>query len=270
MSRFSMWTILSSCCTDSADDSTMSTFVIVHGAWGGGWEWSDVAGRLRDRGHIVCTPTLTGLGERSHLCLDQRVGLSTHVEDVVATVEFERLEGVVLCGASYGGMPVTVAADRLGDRVRSIIYVDALVPLSGQCALDLLPPTFATAVRHGIEAHGAGWRVSMPDDLIDALVPPGSIAAATRRNYLARLRDHPAASLADPATLAGVVDRMLRSFIRCTAPGVERLGGDPIAPMATRAREQSWPFREIPTRHDPHVFEPKQLAELLEELGAIS
>ena len=262
-----MWTILSSCCTDSADDSTMSTFVIVHGAWGGGWEWSDVAGRLRDRGHIVCTPTLTGLGERSHLCLDQRVGLSTHVEDVVATVEFERLEGVVLCGASYGGMPVTVAADRLGDRVRSIIYVDALVPLRS-VALDLPRRSrrpFAMALRHTVQAGGCRYPMT-----IDALVPPGSIAAATRRNYLARLRDHPAASLADPATLAGVVDRMLRSFIRCTAPGVERLGGDPIAPMATRAREQSWPFREIPTRHDPHVFEPKQLAELLEELGAIS
>jgi len=63
---------------------------------------------------------------------------------------------------------------------------------------------------------------------------------------------------------------MPRAFIRCTAPGVERLGGDPIAPMATRAREQGWPCRELPTRHDPHLFEPERLADLLEELGALS
>jgi pimeloyl-ACP methyl ester carboxylesterase len=182
----------------------MSTFVIVHGAWGGGWEWSDVATRLRARGHDAFTPTLTGLGERSHLCLDQRVGLATHVEDIVAAVEFERLEGVVLCAASYGGMPVTVAAERLGDRVRRIVYIDALVPLSGQCALDLLPPMFRTAVRSGLDAHGAGWRVPMPDDLIDALLPPGSIPAAARRDYLARLRDHPAASFAGASDLGGV------------------------------------------------------------------
>ncbi len=93
-------------------------FVIVHGAWGGGWEWSPVARLLRERGHEVFTPTLTGMGERAHLGWGGRVGLATHVEDIVAVLEFENLSDVVLCGASYGGMPVTGAADRAAGRIR--------------------------------------------------------------------------------------------------------------------------------------------------------
>ena len=123
----------------------MATFVIVHGGFGGGWEWTPVALKLRVQGHVVFTPTLTGMGERVHLGPD--VGLATHVEDVVAMLEFEDLDEVILCGASYGGMPVTGAADRVADRIRLIAYVDALVPADGQSALDLLP--------RGVRRHGA-------------------------------------------------------------------------------------------------------------------
>ncbi len=86
----------------------MATFVIVHGAFGGGWEWTPVAQALRQSGHEAYTPTLSGMGERSHL--GPRVGLTTHVEDIVAVLEFEDLHNVVLCGASYGGMAVSAAA----------------------------------------------------------------------------------------------------------------------------------------------------------------
>jgi len=248
----------------------MSTFVIVHGAWGGGWEWSDVATQLRARGHQAYTPSLTGLGERSHLSREQRVGLATHVEDIVATVEFERLDSVVLCGASYGGMPVTGAADRLGERVRAVIYIDALVPVDGQCALDLLPAPFGLIVRRGLAEHGEHWRVAMPDDLLDALIPPGALSDDTRRNYVARLRDHPAATFTDPLTLTSTVERLRRAFVRCTTADFGQVGDDPIAPCAARAREQGWPYRELPTRHDPQVFAPEQLTALLAELGALA
>ena len=144
----------------------MSSVVIVHGAWGGGWEWSPVARLLRERGHDVFTPTLTGMGERAHLSKQDYVGLTTHVDDVVAVLEFENLRDVVLCGASYGGMPVTGAADRAADRVGSVVYVDALVPLAGQSALDLLPEAFGDMVRSGVDEHGANWRVPMPPDLL--------------------------------------------------------------------------------------------------------
>src|SRR6478735_11761016 len=83
----------------SRNPSCMATFVIVHGGFGGGWKWTPVAQALRVRGHTVFTPTLTGMGERGHLGPD--VGLATHVDDVVATLEFEDLHEVILCGASY-------------------------------------------------------------------------------------------------------------------------------------------------------------------------
>lgn len=249
----------------------MSTFVIVHGAWGGGWEWSEVASRLQARGHRVLTPTLTGLGERSHLAVGKRIGLSTHVDDIVAVVEFERLEQVVLCGASYGGMAVTGAADRLGDPIRAVVYVDALVPTDGQCALDLLPAPFGEVVRRGLAEHGDHWRIPLPAALRDALIPPGALADDVRVAYLARLRDHPAATFTDPLHLTGPVDEMPRAFVRCTAAEFgDEVGGDPVAASAARARAQGWPYRELTTRHDPQVFEPERLAALLEELGAFA
>src|SRR5215472_13699885 len=121
----------------------MTAFVIVHGGWGGGWEWSPVAGILRRHGHRAFTPTLTGMGERAHLSQGEPVGLSTHIDDIVAVLECERLRDVVLCAASYGAMPATGAADRAADRVRLLLYVDGLVPLPGRSALDLAPARFA-------------------------------------------------------------------------------------------------------------------------------
>ena len=155
----------------------MATFVIVHGGFGGGWEWTPVALALRVQGHIVFTPTLTGMGERVHLGPD--VGLATHVDDVVAMLEFEDLDEVILCGASYGGMPVTGAADRVADRIRLIAYVDALVPADGQSALDLLPEGFGDMVRAAAGDLGHGW-VAIPPALLppEGLIPeqgPGAL-----------------------------------------------------------------------------------------------
>ena len=139
--------------------SIVSIFVIVHGGFGGGWEWTPVSQLLQERGHVVFTPTLTGMGERSHL--GPRVGLGTHIADVVAVLEFEDLHDVVLCGASYGGMAVTGAADRAPERVALVVYVDALVPVDGQSGVDLLPEWFGALVRAGADEHGHGW-VAIP------------------------------------------------------------------------------------------------------------
>ena len=239
----------------------MATFVIVHGGFGGGWEWTPVAQALRMQGHIVFTPTLTGMGERVHLGPD--VGLATHVEDVVAVVEFEDLDEVILCGASYGGMPVTGAADRVADRIRLIAYVDALVPADGQSALDLLPEWFADMVRAASGDLRHGW-VSIPP----ALLPPeGLIAEKDRGRYVARLRDQPVATFTDPIQLTGAVDRVARAFVRCTAGAVD-VGGDPIEAMAVRARTEGWLYRELSTPHDPHLFDPAGTAAVLHELAA--
>ena len=207
----------------------MSTIVIVHGAWGGGWEWSPVADILRGDGHRVFTPTLAGMGERAHLDPMQPISLLTHITDLVSLLDFEQLRDVVLCAASYGGVPATGAADQAADRVRLLIYVDGLVPADGESALDLLPDGFASAVRAGLATNGPKWRVPMPPALFDALVPPRSVPAAVRQSYLERLRDHPALAF----WLAGIVGpREVAPNLNC----VSGLGSPVAGVVKARAR----------------------------------
>lgn len=239
--------------------------------WGGGWEWSPVARLLRQRGHEVFTPTLTGMGERAHLCRQEHVGLATHADDVIAVLEFETLRDVVLCGASYGGMPVTGAADQVADRIRLVIYVDALVPRGGQSALELLPEAFGDMVRAGVGEHGRYWRVPLPPELFAALFPVGSLPDPVRADYLARVRDQLAATFMEPVHVTGAVKQVPRALIRCTTGDfAEELGGDPIAPSAARARAEGWIYRELSSPHDPQVFNPVGLATLLDELGDLA
>jgi pimeloyl-ACP methyl ester carboxylesterase len=107
------------------------TIVIVHGAWGGSWAFKEVESLLREKGYNVYRPSLTGQGERVHLASPE-INLSTHIEDVVNVFLFEELDDVVLVGHSYGGMVITGVADRLYDRIRCMIYLDAFVPHDGE------------------------------------------------------------------------------------------------------------------------------------------
>ena len=118
----------------------MTTFVLLHGAWHGGWCWDRVAPLLRDAGHEVHAPTLTGLSERAHL-LSPQVGLDTHVEDVVRLVDTLGLTDVVLVGHSYAGQIVTAVADRRPEAIARRVYLDAFVGSDGEAARDLLPET---------------------------------------------------------------------------------------------------------------------------------
>lgn len=135
----------------------MATFVLVHGAWHGGWCWTRVAERLRAQGNRVFTPTLTGLGERAHLNRPE-VDLETHIADVVGLIESEEIDSIVLCGHSYGGMVVSGVADRLAPRVKSLMFLDAFVPEDGQSLIALQPPDRAQRMREAAARNG-GWRV---------------------------------------------------------------------------------------------------------------
>ena len=135
----------------------MATFVLVHGAWHGGWCWPRVAEPLRGQGHRVFAPTLTGLGERAHLGRAE-VDLETHIADVIGLVESEELDSIVLCGHSYGGMVVSGVADRIAPRVRALMFLDAFVPEDGQSLLALQPPDRAQRMREAAAKNG-GWRV---------------------------------------------------------------------------------------------------------------
>jgi pimeloyl-ACP methyl ester carboxylesterase len=133
----------------------MVTFVLVHGACHGGWCWRDVTAELRAAGHEVFAPTLTGLGERSHLA-SPAVDLSMHIRDVANLIEWEDLREVVLVGHSYGGMVITGVADRLADRLAALVYLDALVPQDRQCVLDLQPSERRASILEEVAANG-GW-----------------------------------------------------------------------------------------------------------------
>ena len=122
----------------------MATFVLVHGAWHGSWCWKRVRKALQARGHDVFTPTLTGVGERSHLLFPD-VNLDTHITDVVNLIRWEELSGIVLCGHSYGGAVITGVADRSSDRTPPWSTWDAFVPEDGQSLYDILPTFYKTS-----------------------------------------------------------------------------------------------------------------------------
>src|SRR3954447_6789466 len=140
----------------------MATFVLVHGAWLGGWVWKEVAALLREAGHEVYTPTLTGLGERSHLA-NREIGLDTHICDVVQVLEYEDLWDVVLVGHSYGGMVITSVADCVPDRLAHLVYLDAFVPDDGQSLHDLVPTDGSTRDREMARREGDGWRIPLEE-----------------------------------------------------------------------------------------------------------
>ena len=117
----------------------MTTYVLVGGAWLGGWCWQPVAHRLRDNGHDVYPATLTGLGERVHLA-SAEVDLETHITDVVNLIEYEGLRDVVLLGHSYGGLVVTGAADRIPERISQLVYLDTGPLPDGAVLIETFPP----------------------------------------------------------------------------------------------------------------------------------
>ena len=136
----------------------MSSYVLVHGAWGGGWYWKKLLPLLHAQGHEVYAATLTGLGERVHLA-NPEIGLGTHVHDVVNLLAYEDLSDVILVGHSYGGMVITGVADCVPERIAHLAYLDAFVPEQGQSLVDLIPAERRAHVHEQAEVEGDGWRV---------------------------------------------------------------------------------------------------------------
>jgi pimeloyl-ACP methyl ester carboxylesterase len=137
----------------------MTTFVLVHGAWYGGWCYKRVARLLRQAGHEVYTPTLTGLGERAHL-MNRAIDLHTHVQDVAGVIRCEELSDVVLCGHSYGGMVITGVAQQIATKIRSLVYLDAFVPENGKSLMDYVPAEASRQMRDDAAQNGEGYKVS--------------------------------------------------------------------------------------------------------------
>lgn len=143
----------------------MATFVLVHGAYQGSWVYERLARLLRASGHDVHTPTLTGLGERSHLAHPE-INLDTHIQDIANVLRYQDLQDVILCGHSYGGMVITGVAHTVGERIRTLCYLDAYAPTDGQSLFDIVGTDIAQAFEEQGRAHG-GMLPPIPAELFN-------------------------------------------------------------------------------------------------------
>lgn len=232
----------------------MSTFVLVHGGGHGGWCYSKLVARLRDAGHIIYAPSLTGLADRRHLISDG-VDLDTHITDIVSLLDYEDLRDVILVGHSYGGMVITGVADRAADRIARLVYLDAANPVNGQSLVD---------VAGAIMAHvRAGARF---DDGVELVMWPtpeaGRLYGVTDPDDLAwmqeRLTPHPWKCFAQPLHLTheNALWAIPQTHIICTST----LPGRDQAWIAARS---DGPLHEIDTGHDLMITEPDRVAGLL-------
>lgn len=232
-------------------------FVLIHGAWLGGWCWRDVARILRAAGHEVFTPTMTGLGERAHL-LNPSVRLSTFIDDVCAVIECEELTDVILVGHSFAGMVVTGVADRIGDSIRHLIYLDGLIAQHGQAAIALLPPVVQAERSRTDDPEDL--RIHAPTTDRFGVLKPEHVAWVKRR-----AKGHPLHSYTEPLALRHPVGNGLPvTYIALTDPLYA-----PLAEVREWAKRQpGWAWRELATGHAPMITEPELLARELLDIVA--
>jgi len=233
----------------------VANIVVCHGGWGGSWAWRLMRAPLRARGHELFAPTYTGLGDRFR-CLSPSIGLSTHIEDVIATIFHEDIMDIVLLGHSYGGMVATGVADREAERVTQIVYLDAFVPEDGQSTLDFQSPEERERLREVVDRDGAGWLV--PPTPLSADLPPERAAWLKARRMPQPLR-----TFEEPIRLTGAGAGLPRSYIYC----IRKPPGDAFASVAARCKnDPTWQYREIDSDHTPNATAPDRLADLIDEL----
>jgi len=229
----------------------MTTFVLVHGAWHGSWCWKRVRSAQQAQGHDVFTPTLTGVGERSHL-ISPQVNLDTHIADVVNLVRWEELDDIVLCGHSYGGCVIAGAADRMPERIRALVYLDAFILENGQGLHDVLPPEVAAGQAKGAAETGDGWRVPpIPGDFFQ-------VNAADRAWMNRQCTPQPLATFQQPVRLRNTIPAAKCTHILAT--GYEH---SPFPPFHEIAKTRGWRTSTIDCGHDVMLDRPDDLVRML-------
>jgi pimeloyl-ACP methyl ester carboxylesterase len=229
------------------------TFVLVHGSWHGGWCWRRVADRLRAKGHVVFTPTLTGVGERSHL-LSKDINLDTHITDIVNVFLWEDISDACLVGHSYGGWPTSGALERIGDRVSSYVVLDGFRPENGQRGIDVTNPDMRAATLAAIERGEAGR------------APPK--AAFFKMNEAdqawadSKLTPQPTGVALQPIKLTGARERIKKKlYIR--APNYHQPAFDDA--YARCKADPTWKTLTTDVGHDVMIDAPDWLTEVLIE-----
>ncbi|MDG4889842.1 alpha/beta hydrolase [Mesorhizobium sp. WSM4887] len=228
----------------------MAKFVLVHGAWHGGWCYDLVARRLRSKGHEVYTPTLTGLGERSHL-LDDKIDLNTHIQDVLNVIKWQDLDQIILCGHSYGGMIVTGVADAAPEKIANLVYLDAYVPKDGEAIWDYMGEERRRTLLRDAEPYN-GQAIAAP--------PPAHFGVEPRNQawVAGKMTPQPTLTLTQPIRLRGAYAADRRHvYVFATGPSsmqgfYPELKSDP-----------AWEVKTMNCGHDQMVDAPDEVAEIL-------
>lgn len=260
----------------------MATYILVHGAWHGGWAWQDVATTLRAEGHAVVTPTLDGLGEQG-VGIDQLYGVMRHVDQLEALIrallqpqgsihahdniqahgnskplaEPADNEAIVLVGHSYAGVLLAPLVERLPGCITQLIYLDAAVLEDGECFFDMMPPELADQRRRQAEANGGRMAIPGPEQM--------GIADMQDWQRIAHLLvAHPVITYYTPISLQGMPGEGVRcDYVECTAPTYE-----PLAWARERVRRYGWRWWGISAGHDAMVTAPDCLSQMLMHLVA--
>lgn len=230
------------------------TFVLVHGAWHGGWCWDTVARRLQGFGHRAFAPTLRGLAHRVPQ-LTREIDADAHVDDVAGLVEALDLHGVVLALHSYVGLLGPALLARLRPRLAHIAWIEAVVPEPGQCMFDLVLPEAAQRYRAAAKERGDGWRMPPPDPAQFAL-PDATLQAQVAR----RLTEQPLRTFAEP--VRAPQDDVLQ-FSRCSYLLANDRAGEPYAAHVARAQAAGWPVTRSPGGHLLMLTQPEAVTGFL-------
>lgn len=222
------------------------TFVLVHGAWHGGWCWRRVADRLAAKGHHVVTPTLSGVGGRSHL-KPEDIDLTTQVNDVVGEIEWGDLGDIVLVGHSYGGMVITGVAEQVRDRIAAIVYLDAFQPLDGQSL-------------------ASGGRNSWPEPVTP---PPPASSFRVNSNDVAwvnsKLTPHPTRCFTQGLNVTGAY-QSIRKKLYIRAPLFPTKAFDAV--LERCRADHTWQTATIMgSGHDVMIDQPAELTAMLERFA---
>lgn len=226
-----------------ANTQAKQTIVIVHGAWGGGWAFKKVESLLREKGFNVYRPQLTGQGERVHLARPD-IGLNTHIDDVVNTLLYEDLHDIILVGHSYGGMVISGVADRVPDRIKRLVYLDAMVPNDGD---------------------SVGSIMSGGNDRLKQMTKGDYIVPSWVKPDQPPPKDVPQSlkTFTEPIALKNDAARKLPATYILTVEKGKEAQRDDFFAQSQRAKERGWPILQLTADHNPQWSAPEALVEML-------